>query len=68
VLNAAKTTHVQEVLGTFLYYARAVDNTMLAAIGSIATQQANATEATMKAIVERNLFVRFPHCCFVTIV
>jgi hypothetical protein len=52
VLNAAETTHVQEVLGTFLYYARAVDNTMLAAIGSIATQQANATKATMKAITK----------------
>jgi len=49
-LNAADTTRVQEVLGTLLFYARAVDSTMLKAIGTIATQQANATEATMKAI------------------
>jgi len=49
-LNAADTTRVQEVLGTLLFYARAVNSTMLKAIGTIATQQANATEATMKAI------------------
>ena len=39
-LNAGNTKVVQEVLGTLLYYARAVDSTMLAAIGTIATQQA----------------------------
>jgi hypothetical protein len=35
---------IQEVIGTFLYYARCVDGTMLAALGSIATQQLYPTE------------------------
>jgi hypothetical protein len=51
-LNAADTTRVQQVLGTLLFYARAVDSTMLPAIGSIATQQAKGTKATMKAITQ----------------
>ena len=42
--------YVQEVVGTFLYYARALDPTMLPALGSIATQQANPTENTMKKV------------------
>ena len=41
---------IQEVVGTLLYYSRAVDCTMLAALGSIATQQANPTENTMKKV------------------
>jgi hypothetical protein len=51
-LDAADTKHVQEVLGTLLYYARAVDSTMLPAIGSIGTEQANSTESTMKKITQ----------------
>jgi hypothetical protein len=39
--------YVQEVVGTFLYYARCVNSTMLTALGSIATQQANFTKNTM---------------------
>jgi hypothetical protein len=45
-LNAADIKRVQEVLGTLFYYARAVDSTMLTAIGSIATQQTNGTHAS----------------------
>ncbi len=41
---------IQEVIGTFLYYAQCVYNTMLAALGSIATQQANSTNNTMKKV------------------
>ncbi len=33
--------YIQEVIGTFLYYARCVNSTMLPALGSLATQQAN---------------------------
>jgi hypothetical protein len=51
-LDASDIKRVQEVLGTLLYYARAVDSTMLAAIGSIATQQTNGTQATMKAVTQ----------------
>jgi len=36
-LTSSQRKHIQEVVGTFLYYARALDNTMLPAIGSIAT-------------------------------
>jgi hypothetical protein len=41
---------IQEVISTFLYYAQCVDSAMLAALGSIATQQANSTENTMKKL------------------
>ena len=37
-LPAAGITLVQQVVGTFLFYARAVDNTMLVALGSFAAQ------------------------------
>jgi hypothetical protein len=50
LLNKADKKFVQEVTGTFLYYARAVDATMLTALGSIATQQANPTENTMTKV------------------
>ena len=49
-LSADDITRVQQGLGTLLYYGRAIDNTILTAVGSIATQQANGTAATMKAI------------------
>ncbi len=41
---------IQEVIGNFLYYAQCVDSTMLATRGSIATQQANPTNNTMKKV------------------
>jgi hypothetical protein len=41
---------LQQVIGTLLYYARAVDNTMLVAIGSIASKQNNGTEETMQEV------------------
>jgi hypothetical protein len=49
-LDKAGKLRVQEVLGTLLFYARAVDGTMLAAVGSIATKQATPTETTLAAI------------------
>jgi hypothetical protein len=51
-LDAADTKRVQEILGTLLFYAHAVDNTMLTAIGAIATQQSQGTQETMKAVVQ----------------
>ena len=52
-LNAANKTHVQMVLGTFLFYTRTVDVTMLKAIGTtLATQQSNPTEGTMNGITK----------------
>ena len=49
-LSKEDKTFIQEVVGVFLYYARAVDCTMLAALGSLASQQANPTENTMKKV------------------
>ena len=41
--------HVQSVVGSFLYYARAIDATMLPALNDIGSQQANPTEKTLAA-------------------
>ena len=38
--------YAQEVAGTLLYYAKAVDSTILTALSAIATKQANPTEKT----------------------
>jgi hypothetical protein len=41
---------IQEILGTLLYYARAVDPTILVTISSLSTQQAKPTVQTMAAV------------------
>jgi hypothetical protein len=41
---------LQQVIGTLLYYARAVDGTMLVALGTLASAQSQGTEATAKAL------------------
>jgi hypothetical protein len=51
-LDASDTKRVQEVLGTLLFYARAVDSTMLPAISTLASQQAHGTTATMEALTQ----------------
>eukprot|EP00980_Cylindrotheca_fusiformis_P029377 scaffold23458_cov114-Cylindrotheca_fusiformis.AAC.1 len=51
-VDAKDTKMVQTVLGTLLYYAKAVDITMVTAIGSIAMDQAAATELTVKDITQ----------------
>eukprot|EP00804_Cyclotella_cryptica_P027157 CCRYP_016091-RA/>CCRYP_016091-RA protein AED:0.31 eAED:0.28 QI:0/0/0/1/1/1/2/0/527 len=50
LLSKTNKTFVQEVIGVFLYYARAVDCTMLPALGSLATQQSAPTQNTMLKI------------------
>eukprot|EP00804_Cyclotella_cryptica_P014004 CCRYP_002480-RA/>CCRYP_002480-RA protein AED:0.39 eAED:0.39 QI:0/0/0/1/0/0/2/0/237 len=50
LLNKSDKTFVQEVIGVFLYYARAVDCTMLPALGSLATQQFAPTQNTLLKI------------------
>ena len=47
-LNEQDKKFIQQVTGTFLYYARAVDPTMLVALSAIASEQAAPTEATME--------------------
>jgi hypothetical protein len=43
---------LQQITGMLLYYARAVDPTMLVSLGTIALQQSNGTEAAADAIVQ----------------
>ena len=43
---------IQQVTGTFLYYARAVDATMLVALSAITSEQATPTEETMKKTLQ----------------
>ena len=50
-MDAKSTLYVQQVCGIFLYYAIAVDPTMLEALNAISTAQANATITTMGDIV-----------------
>lgn len=52
LLDIKQTKRVQEVLGTLLYYARAIDCTLVPAIGTIATEQSKATKLTMQAITK----------------
>ena len=49
-LDAADKTRILEVLGTLLFYARAIDSTMLTAIGELATEQSQATNSTMEKL------------------
>lgn len=52
LLPPASLTHLQEVISTLLYYARAIDSTMLNALGSIASAQAHGAKATDQAITQ----------------
>ena len=47
LLNETDKRFIQRVCGKFLYYGRAVDNTILVAISAIAARQANPTADTM---------------------
>jgi hypothetical protein len=49
-LSTEEMKYVQAVTGTLLYYTRAVDMTILAALSSIATEQAKPTQETMKKV------------------
>ena len=46
-LNSHDTKYIQQVIGVFLYYARAVDPTMLAPLNKLASRQALPTEALL---------------------
>ncbi len=49
-LNKEETKYIQAVAGTLLYYARAVDPTILPALSAIGTEQATPMQATMETI------------------
>ena len=48
LIGPEKKKFIQQVSGTFMYLARAVDPTILTALSAIASQQANPTEQTME--------------------
>jgi len=48
-VTAEQKRKIQSIIGSLLYYARAVDPTLLPAINTIAMQQSIATEETMQA-------------------
>jgi hypothetical protein len=49
-LPKSAVTRIQQIIGTFLFYARAVDSTMLAALSTLSSEQASATENTEAAV------------------
>ena len=48
LLNDKRKTRIEKIVGSFLYYARAIDSTMLPALSEISGLQAHPTEATEK--------------------
>jgi hypothetical protein len=50
LLPKSAITRIQQVIGTFLFYARAVDTTMLVALSTLASEQASVTTKTEAAI------------------
>ena len=48
-LSPPEITTLQQMIGVLLYYARAVDSTMLVALGTLAAAQTKATSNTMLA-------------------
>jgi hypothetical protein len=51
-IDAADKTRILEVLGTLLFYARAIDSTLLTAIGELATEQSEGTKTTMDKLAQ----------------
>ena len=49
-LGKEEQKYIQQVIGTFLYYARAVDSTMLVALSAIAAEQSKPTKTTMDKV------------------
>ena len=50
LLSKEEKKYIQQVIGTFLYYVRAVDSTMPTALSSIASAQAEPMQATLATI------------------
>ena len=49
-ISIIETKYIQSVIGTFLYYTRALDCTMLLALNQMYTQQAQPTQNNMKTV------------------
>ncbi len=50
LLDAAGKQRIQQIVGSFLYYARAVNPTILMALSAIAAQQSAPTEETLACV------------------
>ena len=50
LLDTRKKKYVQQVLGSFVYYVRAINMTILHALSAIASEQANPTERTLRRV------------------
>ena len=49
-LDKDEKKYIQQVVGSFLYYAHAIDMTILLALSDIASEQANPTEKSTKRV------------------
>lgn len=52
LLNKKQVKRIQSIIGTFLFYSRAVDPTMAVALSALASMQSKATEKTDVAITQ----------------
>jgi len=50
LLNPTETTRIQQIVGSLLYYGRAIDYTIFPALNTIAQSQAKPTATTKAAI------------------
>jgi hypothetical protein len=49
-LDAGGLTRIQQIIGTLLFYGRAIDSTLLVALGTLSAAQSKGTAATVQAI------------------
>jgi hypothetical protein len=52
ILPQPALTRIQEIIGSLLFYGRAINITMLVALGNIASKQTKGTQATTKAVTQ----------------
>lgn len=72
LLSPPEVTRLQEIIGSLLFYARAVDYTILSAVGHVASIQATPTRSVMDAAIRIIRYLAsypahklvFPPCAF----
>jgi hypothetical protein len=52
ILPQPELTRIQEIIGTLLFYGRAINSTMLVALGTIASKQIKGTDSTSQAFTQ----------------
>ena len=50
LLSTIEKKRLERVIGTLLYYGKAIDNTILVPVGTLASQQSQATQSTYKSL------------------